>query len=274
MLGSALGSAQSALTAAETELQVSAHNLANVHTNGFKASRVRYATAPPQTIHNFPAHGASALEIGQGTKVASIDVDTSPGSVVPDTDPRSFAILGAGYFVLGDANRPLAYSRDGQFYWNASGQLTHSSGLLVWGHNAASNAAGQSSLAPLTNRPGMLTGNSAESVQIDDRGQITSLQPGGTAIPLGSLAVAQFPNPQGLVAEGDNLYTAGPAAGTPQHTAPQGAQIRGGSRELSNTNVAAELVVMLMAATMVRANVPVVQVSDELLREVTSMLPA
>lgn len=58
--------AQSALSAFGTTMNVVANNIANVNTDGFKASRVNLESAPQ----------------GQGVRVASIQPDTTPGPQV------------------------------------------------------------------------------------------------------------------------------------------------------------------------------------------------
>lgn len=104
----ALYSALSGLQASQTRLDVSAHNLANISTPGFKASRTTQASLP----------GLS------GTKVAAISPNPSQGAAVPTGHPDDRAVNGDGHFEVGDG----IYTRNGAFTRDAEGRLVDSEG--------------------------------------------------------------------------------------------------------------------------------------------------
>ncbi|MFQ5804913.1 MAG: flagellar hook protein FlgE, partial [Phycisphaerae bacterium] len=76
-------------------------------------------------------------------------------------------------------------------------------------------------------------------------GTINGAFTNGMTQTLGQVALAVMPNPEGLLAESDNLYVLGPNAGEPTITPPGlfgAGQILGGALELSNVDLAQEFI--------------------------------
>ena len=89
MLRSAMQSAISGISAAETAIQVYAHNLANMRTDGFKSQRPVFAAQAPRTLSpgqgpNAASGGSNPVQVGHGVYVAEIQTDSSPGPLVAD----------------------------------------------------------------------------------------------------------------------------------------------------------------------------------------------
>lgn len=90
----------------------------------------------------------------------------------------------------------------------------------------------------------------------------------GLSRPLGQVALAMFPNPEGLLAEADNLYTTGPNSGNPTITPPEqfgAGSILGGSLELSNVDLAREFIGLITSSTGFQASSRVISTSSDLL---------
>ena len=90
----------------------------------------------------------------------------------------------------------------------------------------------------------------------------------GLSRKLGQVALATFANDAGLLAEADNLYSAGPDSGPAAVVTPgtQGAgQIRGGALELSNVDLAREFIGLITSSTAFQANSRVISTSNEML---------
>ncbi|MEO7994394.1 MAG: flagellar hook-basal body complex protein, partial [bacterium] len=86
MTGSAFYAAISGLRANQTKLDVTANNIANLNTYGFKSSRITFADLLSQTIRAASSPqgnrgGVNALQVGLGVQVASIDNIMGQGSV-------------------------------------------------------------------------------------------------------------------------------------------------------------------------------------------------
>ena len=86
----------------------------------------------------------------------------------------------------------------------------------------------------------------------------------------GQVALATFPNNEGLVALSDNTYTFGPNSGEARIVTPQTAgagSIRSGFLEQANVEIAREFVNLITASTGIASASRVVRVADDLLQE-------
>ncbi len=111
--------------------------------------------------------------------------------------------------------------------------------------------------------PGTL---SAYSVGLD--GTINGAFTNGMTQTLGQIALAILPNPEGLVAESDNLYVLGPNAGEPTITEPGlfgAGAVLGGALELSNVDLAAEFIGLITSSTGFQAASRVISTSSDML---------
>jgi flagellar basal-body rod protein FlgG len=101
--------------------------------------------------------------------------------------------------------------------------------------------------------------------------------PAGQAEPvqLGTIQLADFVNPAGLEAIGDNLFRESAASGTPQSLTPgtEGAgQLEQGSLENSNVDVVEELVNMITTQRTYEMNSKVISTADQMLQYVSQNL--
>ncbi len=106
------------------------------------------------------------------------------------------------------------------------------------------------------------------SYGVDSDGVITGAFSNGMPQTLGQVAVAVLPNPEGLIAESDNLYSLGPNAGAATVTAPGefgAGTIVGGALELSNVDLAAEFIGLITSSTGFQAASRVISTSSDML---------
>ncbi|HEY5315484.1 MAG TPA: flagellar hook-basal body complex protein, partial [Pirellulales bacterium] len=110
--------------------------------------------------------------------------------------------------------------------------------------------------------PGQLT-----SYNISGDGTIQGVFDNGTQRTLGQLQLARFANPDGLVQQGQNLFSAGVNSGLPVMAAPSSegvGSIVSGAVELSNTDISASLITLISASTMYRGNSEVISTANQL----------
>ncbi|MGB5611903.1 MAG: flagellar hook-basal body complex protein, partial [Sedimenticolaceae bacterium] len=92
---------------------------------------------------------------------------------------------------------------------------------------------------------------------------------------IGNITLAQFVNPTGLEAVGDNLYRESGASGAPQIDTPgtngSGTLIQG-SLESSNVNVVEELVNMIETQRAYEMNSKAISTTDDMLAYVSQQL--
>src|SRR5262245_50842419 len=131
-LSTVMQTALSGMNAATASIDVTANNLANYQTPGFKAGSVRLATLAPQT-NSFGGPGSNPIQFGSGVQVVAIDRDFSQGSIQISDQPALLALDGEGLFILQSNDGGQLFTRDGQFHLNADGELVTTDGYRVLG---------------------------------------------------------------------------------------------------------------------------------------------
>lgn len=273
-LSAVMQTALTGLNAATTILEITANNLANSETPGFKASSVRFGTLTPQTT-SLGGWNANPVQFGTGVQVIGIDQDFSQGPIQIDDSLPLLALQGEGLFILHSNDGVRLFTRDGQFHLDAKGHLVTAEDDQVLGFGI--DAAGQidrRQLVPLTIRLGSAvagangTTANLRSYSISKNGQIVGRYSDGISRPLGQLRLARFANPAGLHARYGNRFASTPASGFPQEIdpgAPGAATIVSGATELANVNIGQELIELTLAGNLFRDNLAVIHTADQML---------
>ena len=255
----ALWAAKTGLDAQQTKMSVTANNLANVATNGFKRSRAVFDDLLYQNVTQVGAatsqntYSPTGLQLGTGVRVVATERSYTQGSLDNTGNPLDLAIQGRGFFQVLQPDGTLAYTRDGNFQANAQGQLVNSSGYQV--------------------QPAITIPTGAQSVTIGSDG-VVSVQIAGQSAPtqVGTLQLADFINPAGLQTVGGNLLVESAASGSPTTGNPGltglGTLVQG-SLEASNVNVVQEMVDMIETQRAYEMNSKAVQATDQMLQFAT-----
>jgi flagellar basal-body rod protein FlgG len=159
------------------------------------------------------------------------------------------AIKGQGFFQIQLPDGSTAYTRDGSFQLDATGQIVTANGHVL--------------------QPGITVPANAQSVTVAADGTVNVTLPNQAAPQsVGQLQLATFINPGGLDPRGQNLYAETAASGAPSAGAP-GADGRGGLMqgyvEGSNVNVVEELVAMIATQRAYELNSKAIQTTDQML---------
>jgi flagellar hook protein FlgE len=112
--------ALSGLNAAATELSVTANNIANTQTTGFKGSRAQFAE-----VFSVSAQGVSSSAIGNGVRVADVAQQFEQGNIDSTGNSLDLAISGQGFFVVSEGGG-LLYTRAGAFQVDRDGYVVNS----------------------------------------------------------------------------------------------------------------------------------------------------
>jgi flagellar hook protein FlgE len=121
----AFSTALSGLTAASSDLDVTANNIANADTYGFKESRAQFAD-----VYAAGAVNLNNSVIGQGVRLSSTAQEFTQGNISTSSSNLDLAISGDGFYTLKDANG-FVYSRNGQFGEDKSGNVVSSTGQAL-----------------------------------------------------------------------------------------------------------------------------------------------
>jgi len=255
-----LATAASGMEAQQTKLDVTANNIANVSTNGFKKGRAEFADLMYQSVR--PAGSAtsastvapSGTEIGLGTRLVATSRDTGQGELHQTGNPLDVAIQGKGYLQVTLPNGTHAYTRNGALQLDNSGKLVTAEGYPV----------GEITIPP-----------DSTNVTISATGQVTVTQPNQTqATEVGSIQIATFANPEGLAAQGGTLFTETTASGTAVVGAPGeggAGSLSQGMLEVSNVNVVQEMIDLISGQRAYEVNSRVIKAADEMLGETAQL---
>lgn len=138
-LTSALTTALTGLSAAETQIDVIGNNLANAQTVGFKSSDVVFGSQFLQTLSLGSAPtanngGTNPRQIGLGVQVAEIAANHNQGTIEISSSSSDLAIQGDGFFIVQAAGGERLYTRNGIFKLNSDAELVNATGQRLLGY--------------------------------------------------------------------------------------------------------------------------------------------
>jgi flagellar hook protein FlgE len=144
------GIALSGLDAAQNDLNVTANNIANSQTTGFKSSRSDFAELYANSTT------AAKTQIGNGVQLQQIEQSFGQGDVETTGNSLDLALSGSGFFVVSQGGAQQ-FTRAGNFQTDNKGNVVNGNGqnLQVY----APNANGTFNTTSLTNLQ-LPTGNS------------------------------------------------------------------------------------------------------------------
>ncbi len=254
-----LYSAATGMEAQQLNLNTIANNLANVNTPGFKRSKIEFQDLLYQKPRAAGADSGggniipTGIEVGNGTRVSSTSKVFTQGQLTNSGEKLDVALQGDGFFEVQRPDGTIAYTRDGSFKTNATGQVVTSDGMPVL-----------SGFQPIP--------SGATSVAISTDGTVTVQTPSGNTT--FRLTLTRFSNPAGLRSLGGNLYEETAASGAPETGNPgeQGfGQTMQGYVENSNVNIVEEMVNLIVAQRAYEVNSKSIQASDEMLQNVANL---
>jgi flagellar basal-body rod protein FlgG len=243
------------MSAQEQNIEVIANNVANINTTGFKRSRAEFTDLIYQTerLMGVSSRGRDATvpegaQIGLGVRTAAIRPVEIQGSLTSTGNSFDLAINGQGYFQVTNPNGDTVYTRDGALSTNATGQIVTSDGYLI--------------------SPPILVPSNALNVTISQTGLVTASIPNQpTPQNLGQLTIANFVNPAGLLALGNNLFQETAASGPANVGVPGDTSfgiIQQGYLEASNVDPVSEITNLISAQRAYEMNSKVIQAADQM----------
>ncbi len=247
-------SALSGALANERRQEITANNLANVNSGGFRRDVPLFATVydqvsgsnrPPDNSQKILEHNCFAVHDGNW-------IDFQTGAMQDTGNPLDVALNGEGFFVLKRvADGEVYYTRDGHFRLNEQRELVAINGDQVM-------AAGEDDV------PLVLAGENPGGAGDIKIGKLGDVMVDGQ--PIGALRLVTFADLQGLEKLGDAGFVETSASGPPE---PAGQLLLNqGVRELSNVNVLKEMVNLIEIARQYEAQQKVIVGLDEINKQV------
>jgi len=252
---------QDRLDAQQMQLDTISHNLANVSTNGYKRSHAVFEDLLYQNLRQAGGQETqqnqlpTGLQVGTGVRPVATARLFTQGNLQQTGNTFDMAINGNGFFSLQMPDGTVAYTRDGSFRVDATGQLVTSNGM------------------PMS--PPIVVPPNSVSVTIGADGVVSVMQAGQSSpVQVGQVQLATFVNPAGLDPRGQNVFVETAASGAPTIGAPgnNGAGlINQGYVETSNVNVVEELVAMIQTQRAYEINSKSIQTSDQMLARLSQL---
>ncbi len=115
----------SGINAANADLNVTANNIANVNTTGFKESRAEFAD-----LFSSTSYGLSRNAVGAGVRLTNVAQQFSQGNIDQTGRSLDLAIEGEGFFTL-NMNGSRVYSRAGNFQADKNGYVINPQGARL-----------------------------------------------------------------------------------------------------------------------------------------------
>jgi flagellar basal-body rod protein FlgG len=250
------------MEAQQMNIDVIAHNLANVNTTGFKRSRADYQDLLYQEIKTAGTSSSpsttvpTGIHVGQGVRMVSTAKMFSQGNFRQSGNSLDLAIEGDGFFQITTPDGEIAYTRTGEFKVDRDGRIVTSDGYVM--------------------EPEISIPQDALTITISADGIISVKQPGiTTPTEVGNIELARFINPSGLNPIGKNLYLVTNGSGDAITGVPGGTDGHGniaqGFLEMSNVSVVEEMVNMIAAQRAYEINSKAIQTADQMLQTANSM---
>jgi flagellar hook protein FlgE len=269
----------SGLGAHQQMLDVTANNIANVNTTGYKGSHTVFEDTLSQTLQGAGgpsgnSGGTNAEQIGLGVQLAGTELNFTQGASQSTGVTSNMLINGDGFFMI-DKNGQQLYTRAGNFTLDAQGNLVTPDGsrAMGWDMTAVPTPVPGTD-APAALNLAALNSGTYVSWSIDAGGNINAVDSAGVTHQLAQVALSTFTNPNGLQKVGDSAYAATANSGTVQiGTADSGqyGSISSGYVEMSNVDLSQELTNLIIAERGFQANSKVITTSDEVLQTLVNL---
>lgn len=250
------------MMAQQLNVDVISNNIANMTTTGYKRQRAAFQdliyqnlSRPGSTSSDSGTTLPSGIQVGLGVKTGAIYRMHSQGTVQITQNELDLAVLGRGFFQVDLPDGTTAYTRDGTFQINENGEIVTVQGYTV--------------------QPSITVPDNALTVDINQEGEVLVTVQGQTAVQnLGQFQMADFVNPAGLEAVGNNYFLETEASGaavTGIAGQDQFGQIEQGALEQSNVDVVSEITSLITAQRAYEMNSNVISTSDEMMQTVSQL---
>ncbi|KIA80379.1 flagellar basal-body rod protein FlgG [Chromobacterium amazonense] len=253
----ALWISKTGIQAQDARLTAIANNLANVNTKGFKRDRMVFedmfyqVDRQPGSKVDDNNLSPSGVQLGNGTRLVGSQKVFTEGNLTTTNQTLDVAIVGQGFLQVKMSNGETGYTRAGELQLNADGLVVNAQGL------------------PL--EPEIKIPATATKISISETG-VVSVTEGSATTPtdVGQITLANFVNPTGLLALGDNLFQETAASGNATTGNPGSdalGKLKQGSLEGSNVQVVEEMVDMIAAQRTYEMNTKVLSAADNMLQQ-------
>jgi flagellar basal-body rod protein FlgG len=238
-----LYSAASGMEAQQQQFDAISNDMANVDTPGYQSTIIGFH----DLLYSNGEYGSS-VATGAGTQAEQMGYDQSQGAIQQTGQPLDVAVNGPGYLEVRRQDGTIGMTRNGALQLNDKRQLTTQTGMLVQ--------------PPITIPAGV------------DPSQVSIASNGTVSVgkqTLGKLSLVDVPAPNGLVADGDSVFSATAASGAIR--AAKGTSVQQGALEGSNVNMGDEMSKMMDAQQQYAMGSQAIQYQAQMLQIANEIKP-
>ncbi len=286
-------SAISGLKVNQAMLDVTANDLSNVNTAGYKSARTTFQDSLSQLQRGAAGPGqgtggSNALQIGLGVQLGSVDNLMTNGAPMTTGAPLDVYLQGGGWYRVANATPPAVpatnfqWTRAGNFTTNAAGDMVTADGHYLIGKGATGTPDGRGGFtyAPNATDSYINVPPGSTDVAVGRDGGVTYIDRDrvsptfGQRVTAGYIAVGRFSNEAGLTRDGGSMWSESATSGPAFVSTPgiDGAgQTIGGMLEMSNVDLATQFTTMITAQRGFQANSRVISTSDEMLQDLVNL---
>ncbi len=238
-----LYSAASGMEAQQQQFDAISNDMANVDTPGYQSTIIGFH----DLLYSNGEYGSN-VATGAGTQAEQMGYDQSQGAIQQTGQPLDVAVNGPGYLEVRRQDGTIGMTRNGALQLNDKRQLTTQTGMLVQ--------------PPIT----IAAGVDPSQVSIASNGTVSVGKQ-----TLGKLSLVDVPAPNGLVADGDSVFSATAASGAIR--AAKGTSVQQGALEGSNVNMGDEMSKMMDAQQQYAMGSQAIQYQAQMLQIANEIKP-
>ena len=238
-----LYSAASGMEAQQQQFDAISNDMANLDTPGYQSTIVGFH----DLLYSNGNYGSN-VATGAGTAAQVVGRDQTQGAIQQTGQPLDVAIQGQGFIEVRRFDGSVGLTRNGKLELNAKRQLTNQEGMLVE--------------PPITIPSGVPTNQ--VSIAADGTVQVAGKK-------LGKISLVDVPAPDGLVADGDSVFSATTASGATR--VAKGTTLQQGALEGSNVDMGSEMAKMMTAQQEYAMGSQAIQYQAQMLQIADSIKP-
>jgi flagellar basal-body rod protein FlgG len=238
-----LYAAASGMEAQQQQFDAISNDMANVDTPGYQSTIMGFH----DLLYSSGNYGSN-VATGAGAQAEQMGYDQTQGAIQQTGQPLDVAIAGQGYLEVRRPDGTIGLTRNGALQLDDKRQLTTQTGMLVQ--------------PPITIPAGL----DPSQVSIAANGTVSAGKQ-----TLGKLSLVDVPAPDGLVADGDSVFSATAASGAIR--AAKGASLQQGALEGSNVDMGAEMSKMMAAQQQYAMGSQAIQYQAQMLQIANEIKP-
>ena len=254
----ALWTSASGLLSQQVAVDAISNNVANVDTTGYKKNTTQFQDLFYRRANSLgefePETSSTGISIGTGVRISTTQKLFDQGRLEETGNPLDLAIDGEGLFRVLMADGTPAYTRDGGFHVDESGQLMTPQGYRL--------------------DPAIIIPEGSSGLTVYPDGKVSVANETGELKEIGRITLFKAENPNGLLAIGENLFLPTVAVGKMVEKVPASdgvGTLDQGFVEGSNVDLADEMTQLVIAQRAYQLNSRALKSADDMLGIATNI---